>query len=160
MTDLEFDRFKDDLVAHEGRRCRADKHVVYDDATGEILKPGMTLVGQPTVGYGRNLVDRGLDEFEAAWLLDEDATQAVEDAADVVGAATWGSLDEVRQSVIANMAFNMGPKRLAGFVQMLAAVRAGDFKIAAVEMMDSKWATQVPKRAQTLARWMHTGVRL
>ena len=40
---------------------------------------------------------------------------------------------------------------------MLAAVEEGDYKKAAKEMLDSKWAFQVKGRAVELAKIMETG---
>lgn len=65
--------------------------------------------------------------------------------------------DSVRRYVIKNMLFNIGLGRLLRFKKMLAAIRAGDYKKAADEMMDSKWARQVKGRAVELAEMMRTG---
>jgi len=54
------------------------------------------------------------------------------------------------QHVLLNMMFNMGMTRLAGFKKMLAALDAGDYAEMAVQMMDSKWATQVGPRSTRL----------
>ena len=59
----------------------------------------------------------------------------------------WSDLDDTRQRVLANMAFNLGLPRLSKFVKFLTAVQASDWEKAAIEMMDSKWATQVGNRA-------------
>jgi hypothetical protein len=48
------------------------------------------------------------------------------------------------------MMFNMGQTRLSGFKKMLAALEKGDYAEMAVQMMDSKWATQVGPRATRL----------
>ena len=57
--------------------------------------------------------------------------------------------EEVRL-IVANMMFNLGAKRLSGFKRLLAAVERGDWNSAADEMLDSKWATQVPARSGRL----------
>ena len=62
----------------------------------------------------------------------------------------WKDLDDDKQRVMANMAFNLGLPRLSKFKKFLKAMEEGDFKTAAVEMMDSKWATQVGNRAKRL----------
>ena len=49
-----------------------------------------------------------------------------------------------------NMGFNLGYPRLSKFKKFLDAMQKNDFETAAVEMMDSKWATQVGKRAERL----------
>tara|TARA_Y100000592_G_scaffold76230_1_gene119264 strand:+ start:47 stop:496 length:450 start_codon:yes stop_codon:yes gene_type:complete len=62
----------------------------------------------------------------------------------------WKDLDDDKQRVLANMAFNLGLPRLGKFKKFLKAMEEGDFQTAAVEMMDSKWATQVGNRAKRL----------
>ena len=69
----------------------------------------------------------------------------------------WSELDDTRQRVLANMAFNLGLPRLGKFKKFLAAVQEQDWEKAAVEMMDSKWATQVGNRAVRLKEKMLNG---
>ncbi len=69
----------------------------------------------------------------------------------------WRSLDETRQRVLVNMAFNLGINGLLKFRKMLAALEAGDYEKAAEEMLDSRWAKQVGKRAERLWAMMMTG---
>ena len=62
----------------------------------------------------------------------------------------WKKLDDNKQRVMVNMCFNLGYPRLSKFKKFLAAMKKNDFKTAAKEMMDSKWATQVGLRAERL----------
>ena len=62
----------------------------------------------------------------------------------------FDNLPEEAQQVIVNMTFNMGRPRLSKFKKFIAGVEAGDWEKAAVEMMDSRWATQVGSRAERL----------
>lgn len=64
------------------------------------------------------------------------------------------TLPEEAQLIIANMMFNMGYSRLSKFRMMKAAVEAGDWKEAAAQMKDSRWARQVPNRADRLIKRM------
>tara|TARA_R110000823_G_scaffold142495_1_gene272469 strand:+ start:87 stop:539 length:453 start_codon:yes stop_codon:yes gene_type:complete len=59
----------------------------------------------------------------------------------------WKDLPEDLTLVIANMCFNLGVTRLLKFKKFLTALEAKDWDNAAVEMMDSRWATQVGSRA-------------
>ena len=61
--------------------------------------------------------------------------------------------------IIVDMAFNLGVPRLSNFKKMWAAIHENNFEEAAKEMLDSRWARQVGRRAIELARWMRTGVR-
>ena len=56
-------------------------------------------------------------------------------------------LPGVAQEVLLDMCYNLGLNRLGKFKKFLAALQAGDFRLAAVEMLDSRWAHQVKRRA-------------
>ena len=59
--------------------------------------------------------------------------------------------------VLIDMVYNLGHGKFTKFVKMREALRHGDYELAAVEMLDSKWATQVKGRATELADMMRTG---
>ena len=65
-------------------------------------------------------------------------------------------LPEEAQLIIANMMFNMGRPRLSKFKGMKAAIDAGDYHRAAVEMVDSRWYHQVTNRADRLVARMRS----
>jgi lysozyme len=75
----------------------------------------------------------------------------------------WRRLDDVRQDVLANMAFNMGllspggAHGLGTFHHTLEAVRDGRWQEAHDGLMASAWAHQVGARARRLATQMLTG---
>ena len=128
------------FILHEGLRLK-----MYRDS-----------VGKWTIGIGHNLTDKGITLAQAHGLFADDLAetrQALEEALDF-----FPTLDEVRQRVLLDMAFNMGIGGLLGFYATLGAIEAGDYKKAAAQMLKSKWATQVGDRATRLARWMETGV--
>lgn len=66
-------------------------------------------------------------------------------------------LDDARQGVLLNMAFNLGTTGLLNFKETLALVESGKYSDAAKEMLNSRWANQVGKRADRLSRQMQTG---
>ncbi|MBC3931967.1 glycoside hydrolase family protein [Undibacterium curvum] len=70
----------------------------------------------------------------------------------------WRGLDEVRQRVIANMAFNLGVSGLLQFKNTLADAQRGDYIAAATGMRASLWAKQVGGRATRLSEAMQTGI--
>lgn len=119
---------------------------------GLRLKPYRCSAGKLTIGYGRNLEDRGINKTEAELMLRADAEESWEWAA-----TEFPELDEVRLAVIANMHFNLGPTRLRLFHNMYKALRNGAYTMAAEEMLDSLWARQVGKRAKELVTQMKTG---
>jgi lysozyme len=112
--------------------------------------------GRLTIGYGRNLDDRGISEDEAKCLLRNDIDHAMVDASSYAG-DSWSRLNAARRAVLANMAFNLGLSRLGGFVRLRERLAASDYQGAAEEMLNSVWARQVGARARELAEQMRTG---
>ena len=111
-------------------------------------------LGVPTIGYGRNLRDKGISPSEAALLRDHDMDDAEREAA----AFPWfASLSERRQLVVLSMLYNLGLPRFVGFRRMIAALQRFDYQTAADEMLDSVWARQVKARADRLAMMMRDG---
>lgn len=111
--------------------------------------------GNITIGIGRNLTANGLKDGEISFLFSNDVRDADKDARALV--PNFDELDDVRKAVLCNMAFNLGQEGLSEFKHMLAAIQAGDWTAAASEMLTSKWAQQVKKRAQRLSAQMKTG---
>ena len=75
---------------------------------------------------------------------------------DVVFEVTNPDKWAVRYRALVNMAFNLG-SRLEGFHRFLTYLHAENWPAAAAEMMDSKWADQVGKRAERLRDMILTG---
>lgn len=69
----------------------------------------------------------------------------------------WRKIEEPRQAVLLNMAFNMGLPKLKTFKKAVGAMSIGDYPRAGTEMLDSRWAEQVRGRAAELARQMVLG---
>jgi lysozyme len=135
---------------------------------GRRTKPYKDTVGKWTVGVGHNISDNGLPPkmvvalIETGQLTDAmvdellalDAERAIKDANSI---PVYGKLNPVRQSVLADMVFNMGLGSVLGFVNTLAAIDQSRWKDAAQLMLKSKWADQVGGRAIELARLMESG---
>ncbi len=66
-------------------------------------------------------------------------------------------LSEKRQEALVRMAYNLGFKGLKKFKKMLKAMKAGKYKLAAEEALDSKWARQVGNRASRIANIIRYG---
>ena len=107
-----------------------------------------------TIGYGF-CVDAGILEPEAAALL---AAQIATRATALQAFRGFQGLDEVRQSVLIELAVNLGVNGLLGFSRMLNAIASGDWQTAHDELLASKAATQLPARYGTLAQMLLTGV--
>jgi len=122
---------------------------------GKRSKMYQDTVGKWTAGVGRNLSDREFSEDEIALMLKNDI-DIVERELDKA-LPWWRDMSEARQNVLANMAFNLGIKRLLAFKNTLTFMRAGRYDAAAMGMLDSLWAKQVKQRAVRLAAMMRTG---
>jgi len=127
---------------------------------GVILSAYVDSEDYLTIGIGR-LIDRrkggGISKAEALILLRNDIFKVKEDLYRVLPWAA-DSLDSIRYAVLINMCFNLGITGLCGFKKALAAIQAGQWQLAAKEMLDSKWAVQVGDRAKRLAQQMETGI--
>lgn len=132
------------MIASEIARESIKKH------EGLRLEPYTDTVGKLSIGYGRNLDDRGISKDIAEAMLDEDMEIAERDCRTVYGEG-FDDLSVERQAVLIEMCFQLGRSRFAGFAQMLAKSIGGDHVGAANEMLNSKWAQQVPARAKELA---------
>lgn len=126
------------LVRHEGLK----------------LFPYKCTAGKLTVGVGRNLEDVGITAEESLVLLQNDIARVKRQATTL---PWYSKLDEVRQHVILSMIFNMGLTGLKAFKKMLLHIETADFPKASEEMLSSKWAEQVGRRAKDLAFMMRTG---
>lgn len=122
---------------------------------GLELKPYKCTANKTTIGYGRNLDDKGISEGEAESMLWADVAEVRDTLADKW--SPFDNLDPVRKAALINMGFNLGITGLFGFRNMLDAVGRGDFERAADEMLDSRWAKQVGNRATELAEQMRSG---
>jgi lysozyme len=131
-----------ELIRDEGSVAQ-----VYDDATGNLIKPGSTVRGNPTVGVGINLL-AGLLPDEITYLLGNRIAVAAGELDEQL--PWWENLDPVRQRVLINMAFNLGINGLLEFPNFLAAMQAGNWQEAAQQMQASQWWNQVGQRAVRL----------
>ena len=138
------------LRYHEGE-C----FLAYDDATGALIQPGHTVIGHPTIGYGRALDTNGVSREEAELLLRHDIRRVTEQ---LTKRLPWlGARTAPRRAVVISMGYNLGVKGLLKFRKTLLAIEREDYRTAAVEMLSSKWAEQVGDRALMLAAMMDSG---
>ncbi len=124
---------------------------------GLRLKPYRCSSQKITIGYGRNLQDNGITLEEAEAMLQHDVGAAIKEAKSL---PFFESLNEPRQAVIVDMLFNMGLPRFGMFKKMIAAIECEHWHVAANEMLNSRWARQVGKRANTLSEMMRLGTEI
>ncbi|MEF3694618.1 MAG: lysozyme [Candidatus Cloacimonadota bacterium] len=116
MTEALMNRIKAQLVRHEGLRlkpyrCTAGKLTIVV-MNGFPIRSGMT-------------DDCGISQKEAYAMLERDIRDCEQWLIDEIP-EIYNKLDEVRQSVLLNMCFNLGIKGLLGFKNTLTFISAGD----------------------------------
>ncbi len=127
------DALTDDLKSDEGWRAS-----VYKDHLGYL-----------TIGYGFLVDDRRKGELPKhiaeEWLM----YAVTQRYGELVRRHPWinEQPDDVRRA-LGNMAYQMGVDGVSKFKQMLASLKDGDRKWAAIHALDSRWATQTPQRAK------------
>jgi lysozyme len=112
-------------------------------------------LGIATIGYGWNIRDVPIPPSVKHALLQRSIERAIQDARALF--PSFDTLSPVRQEVLSELSFNLGRSRLALFLKTRAAVDAGDWDEAAVQILDSKAARQLPLRYGELADMMSTG---
>jgi lysozyme len=127
------------LILHEGNR----------------RYPYRCTAGKLTIGVGFNLDDVGLYPEEIDFILDNRVKQVRQG---LVKALPWFvRLNEVRQAVLIDMAFNLGLEGLLKFKRTLGNIQNEHYELAARQMLESLWAKQVKGRAIRLSKMMRTG---
>ncbi len=125
MTDNEI---KESIKKEEGFQL-----AVYEDSRGIR-----------TVGYGHALHVGSTIPAQAAELIFESDYQHAVFCFEKLNL----DLDSVRRSAVIDMIFNMGLAGVVKFEHFIFALRHGDYIRAANELMDSKYARQLPARAK------------
>ena len=119
---------------------------LYDELAGILEKMNKTI---------DDVYDNGLTEEEAYYLCMNDIAIVEKELLD--SKPVVNQLTDVRQMVLVDMAFNMGVPRLKLFKNMWLAIEKVNYPLACAEMLDSKWANQVGKRAVRLSEAMKNG---
>jgi len=132
------DKLENMLIRHEGLK----------------LKPYRCTAGKLTIGVGRNIEDNGITDAEARMMLRYDIEVS---RTSLLKYKWFQELDPVRQDAIINMVFNLGLPRFLGFKKTIGYLQAKDWEGAATEMLNSRWAKQVGRRALELAAIIVTG---
>ncbi len=126
---------KDRIKEHEGFRQN-----VYLDT-----------LGNETVGVGHKVIKGEKIPTSIEGLLnlyDKDFDKALNNAKSIIDE---DSISPEAFGVLVEMNFQMGKKGTLGFKKMLDALKDRNYKLAAEELLDSKFAKQTPNRANTLA---------
>lgn len=114
--------------------------------------------GKLTIGYGFNVEDTKMPRAAADLWLDILLKHTKEALEKCEYGQVFKDLSESRQGVLIDMAYNLGLTGLLRFKKMWYALSEGEYESAAVEMLDSRWARQVGKRATELSTIMETNI--
>jgi len=115
-------------------------------------------VGRHTIGYGRNIDQKGgkgISRNEARMLLRNDIRSIQRKLTKKFG--FFSGLNRARKTVLISMAYNIGWHGLTKFRRMIKALEENNYNDASLEMLDSRWARQVPNRAKELSVIMCKG---
>ena len=136
---MDFEELKERIKEHEGFRNK-----VYLDH-----------LGNRTIGYGHLCLpnekwddDKIYDSKELNKTFEYDFNIACKDAEKLIAK---DSIHPDAFGCLVNLTFNIGFPRASKFVKMLAALKKQEYKIAAKEILDSRYANQVPNRARELS---------
>ena len=122
------------LIKHEGFRS----------------KPYLCTVGRLTLGFGRNIQDKGISEKEAFYLLNEDIKACHNDLSTYFFPCQFDMFPEPVQNVLISMRFQLGHDGFKGFKKMIFAFKDENYHEATMQMKYSKWYRQTPNRAKEL----------
>jgi lysozyme len=143
---MDLDKLQEELTEDEG--C---KYEIYNDHLGYATFGIGHLVTDSDLEYGQEIgTEVSKERVDECFKADIEIT--IEDCNILY--SNFNDIPEEAQLILANMMFNLGRPRLSKFLKLKAAVDDEDWMEASVQMMDSKWAKQVPNRAKRLCERM------
>lgn len=117
--------------------------------------------GYPTIGYGFKLGDKDtpLPKFELPKVVGDLWLKTIlNESIDCLNDFVWFTkLNPARQAVIISMVHQMGLYGVLKFKKMIKALEAKDYITAGNEMLQSRWASQTPSRANRHAIQLQVG---
>lgn len=130
------------------KRDEGFRPYLYDDSTGEPIKKGCHVFGNPTVAYGwcpsTRLCPEDLGEIILRYQINETWNEILKDI-------PWlNTSPENIQEAICDMGFNLGVHGLLGFNTFLGLVKTGKYKEAADDLGGTLWFKQVGSRAKRI----------
>ena len=117
-------------------------------------------LGKRTVGVGHLCVedfwedDKEYEEKFLMTILEHDLETAIKGAARLC--SNCPDIDDLAKEIIIEMVFQLGETGVSKFKNMWKALEQSppEYSVAASEMLDSRWATQTPNRAQGMSAQM------
>tara|TARA_R110002049_G_scaffold109048_1_gene257683 strand:+ start:300 stop:719 length:420 start_codon:yes stop_codon:yes gene_type:complete len=136
-----------------------DLEILFDqlkDFEGLELKPYRCTSNKLTIGLGRNLEDNGITEEEAYYLATNDLDNLMDELDRKI--PWWNDLNDSRKRALLNLAYNVGTPTLMKFKKTLEHLKNGLYTEASEEVLQSRWADQVGRRATFISEVFKTGV--
>ena len=140
---MDINKLREQLKIDEGV-----KYEIYDDHLGYKTFGIGHLVKATDEEYGWP-VGTPVSEKRVNSVFDEDVETYIAETEKVFG--NLEDMPQEVQQVLVNMCFNMGAPRLSQFKKFIKAIHDEDWATASVEMLDSRWASQVGVRANRLS---------
>jgi len=125
-----------------------DKQIIKDrliDFEAIVLQPYKCASGFLSLGVGRNLDANGISKEEALYLLDNDIELVIHKLDKHW--KVWRSFPTAAQYVCIDLVFNMGINAWMSFRKTRAYMELGQWEEASKELLNSKYASQVGRRA-------------
>jgi len=121
------------------------------------LKPYLDTANPPkiTIGWGRNLTDKGISQKEADLMFTNDFEDTIQGL--MIIFPDWMDFSENRRAVLLDMLYNLGHSKFMKFTKMIEAIRNRNWSVAADEMLNSYWHQQVHGRAEEDAQLLRKG---
>lgn len=123
----------DSIKQHEGYRSK-----VYDDS-----------LGIPTIGYGFAIKDLELDQDICDLILE----RKVKDLKDRIKKkfSWYRYMPPTIKDIVVEMCYQLGVYGFSCFKKTISYLQNKEWEKASVEMLDSRWAIQTPRRARELS---------
>jgi lysozyme len=124
---------------------------------GYRLEPYTDTLGYLTGGVGHRIMpNEEVPTTEAGWmkLFDSDFQSAWEFMERFCEENNLRVISDNAKEVLCEMIYQMGFSGVSKFKNMIKALQNRDYKLASIEMLDSRWAKQTPNRAKELSNHM------
>lgn len=147
---------KEQLKQYEGTQSYQERKGYY---RGNKFWPYKDSLGFSTIGYGHLILKgedftNGLTEEEADKILEIDIHKAEQDAKslglNIPNGSRWNDF-------IVMMVFQLGITKTLKFKKFLAALKAGNYATAIIEVRDSNWYRQTPSRVDSMIAYVVKG---
>ena len=100
-------------------------------------------------GIGADVADdQRISEDRCYELFQGDVQIAIDGCEKIYG--NWEELPQEAQHILVNMCFQLGQGGLGKFKNLKVAIEDYQWQRASMEMLDSRWASQTPERAERL----------